>query len=375
MFRECICDPCPHYAPLFHHSRGLIPISLSQYFTTSLLGKNMLSQLFTQYDIKGLTLPNRFAMAPMTRKQSPGGIPTSTVADYYRRRAEAGVGLIITEGTLPEHPLAAYDTSIPRIAEDTTDGWRLVLDGIRPTGSKTFVQIWHQGPKAKPGIGATAIAENGETVVEKAVGKSKQELFDAFVKASVLAKQIGFDGIELHGAHGYLLDSFLRAGQVDFVCDLVREVKNCVGSGYPICMRFSQWGVGDFEARQFHTPQDLESVLLPLKDSGVDIFHASTRRFWLPEFDDSDLNLAGWTKKITNAPTITVGNIGLVTSELMSDGLQSFSELMRRYDNGEFDMVAIGRPLISDPDWCRKVQDGKENTIIDYTDETKNTYP
>ncbi|MEE2754531.1 MAG: 12-oxophytodienoate reductase [Candidatus Latescibacterota bacterium] len=335
----------------------------------------MLSQLFTPYDIKGLTLPNRFAMAPMTRKQSPGGIPTPTVADYYRRRAAAGVGLIITEGTLPEHPLAAHDTSIPRIAEDTTDGWRLVLNGIRPTGSKTFVQIWHQGPKAKPGIGATAIAENGETVVKKAVGKSKQELFDAFVKASVLAKQIGFDGIELHGAHGYLLDSFLRAGQVSFVCDLVREVKICVGSGYPICMRFSQWDAGDFEARQFHTPQDLESVLLPLKDSGVDIFHASTRRFWLPEFDDSDLNLAGWTKKITNAPTITVGNIGLVTSELMSDGVQSFSELMRRYDNGEFDMVAIGRPLISDPDWCRKVQDGKENTIIDYTDETKNTYP
>jgi len=335
----------------------------------------MLDPLFSPYEIKNLPLKNRFALAPMTRKQSPGGIPTATVAEYYRRRAAGGVGLIITEGTLPEHSLAAHDTNIPRIAEDTVEGWRLVLDGIRPTGTKTFVQIWHQGPKARPGIGATSIEEEGGTVVEEAVGESKQELFDAFVKGSVLAKKTGFDGIELHGAHGYLLDSFLRAGQVDFVCDLVCEVRRQVGAGYPICIRFSQWGVGDFDARQFHSPQDMENVLLPLKDAGIDIFHASTRRFWLPEFDDSDLNLAGWTRKITDAPTMTVGNIGLVTRELFGDGPESIHELMRRYNNGEFDMVAIGRPLISDPDWCQKVRDGEQDRIVGYTDETKNTYP
>jgi 2,4-dienoyl-CoA reductase-like NADH-dependent reductase (Old Yellow Enzyme family) len=122
------------------------------------------------------------------------------------------------------------------------------------------------------------------------------------------------DGLELHSAHGYLLDSFLRAGRVDYVCDLVREICLQLGPGYPIALRFSQWTVRDLEARQFQTPQELEQALIPLKNAGVDIFHASTRRFWLPEFPDSDLNLAGWTRKITDAPTITVGNVGLDTS-------------------------------------------------------------
>jgi len=335
----------------------------------------MLDPLFSPYEIKNLPLKNRFALAPMTRKQSPGGIPTATVAEYYRRRAAGGVGLIITEGTLPEHSLAAHDTNIPRIAEDTVEGWRLVLDGIRPTGTKTFVQIWHQGPKARPGIGATSIEEEGGTVVEEAVGESKQELFDAFVKGSVLAKKTGFDGIELHGAHGYLLDSFLRAGQVDFVCDLVCEVRRQVGAGYPICIRFSQWGVGDFDARQFHSPQDMENVLLPLKDAGIDIFHASTRRFWLPEFEGSDMNLAGWTKKITGCPTITVGNVGLVKTEFFGTGPESIHEVMRRFKNEEFDMVAIGRPLLSDAEWPNKVHAGLNDELVDHYQGANQIYP
>ena len=335
----------------------------------------MLDALFDSYKVNNLSLPNRFAMAPLTRKQSPGGIPTPTVAEYYRRRAAGGVGLIITEGTLPDHPLAAHDTNIPRIADDTVDAWRVVLDGIKPTGTKTFVQIWHQGAKARPGVAAVSVEEDGKIVVEAADDQAKQELFDAFLKGAVLAKKIGFDGIELHGAHGYLLDSFLRAGQTSYVCDLVKEIRRQVGPDYPICIRFSQWGVGDFDARQFHSPDDMEAVLLPLKDAGIDIFHASTRRFWLPEFEDSDLNLAGWTRKITGSPTITVGNIGLVTSELFSDGPESATEVMRRYDNGEFDMVAIGRPLISDPEWCSKVRDDMAESIVDYTDETKGLYP
>ena len=335
----------------------------------------MLDAFFEPYSINSLSLPNRFAMAPMTRKQSPDGIPTEIVAEYYRQRAAGGVGLIITEGTLPEHPLAGNDTSIPRLSDDTVDAWRTVLSGIKPTGTKTFVQIWHQGPRKHPGVGAVSVEEEGETVVEAADEKEKKVLFDAFVKASVLAKEIGFDGIELHGAHGYLLDSFLRAGQIDYVSDLVREIRRQVSPDYPICIRFSQWSVGDFDARQFDTPTDLENTLLSLKDAGVDIFHASTRRFWLPEFDGSDLNLAGWTRKITGSPTITVGNIGLVTEELFGDGPESGIELMRRYDAGEFDMIAVGRPLISDPEWCNKVRDDMAESIVDYSDETKNLYP
>ena len=183
------------------------------------------------------------------------------------------------------------------------------------------------------------------------------------------------DGLELHSAHGYLLDSFLRAGRVDYVCDLVREICLQLGPGYPIALRFSQWTVRDLEARQFQTPQELEQALIPLKNAGVDIFHASTRRFWLPEFPDSDLNLAGWTRKITDAPTITVGNVGLDTSLFCGSGPESAGELLRRYSHGEFDLVAIGQPLLSDAQWCLKVRDDRTDEIVDHTAAANQLYP
>lgn len=335
----------------------------------------MVEALFEPYRIKKVELPNRFAMAPMTRKRSPGGVPTEVVADYYRRRAAGGVGLIITEGTLPDHPLAAHDTDIPRIDADTVEAWRRVLEEIHTTPSKAFVQIWHQGPKANPGIAAFALEEDGKQIVEAATETTKQELFDAFLKAGVLAQEIGFDGIELHGAHGYLLDSFLRDGQVDYVCRLVSAIRAEVGVDYPIGIRFSQWGVGDFGARQFDSADDLKRALLPLRDAGIDLFHASTRRFWVPEFEGSDLNLAGWTRQITDTPTMTVGNIGLVTEEFFGEGPEGAGELMRRYDRGEFDMVAIGRPLITDPEWVNKVRDGRKDEIVEFDSDKREVFP
>ena len=178
-----------------------------------------------------------------------------------------------------------------------------------------------------------------------------------------------------NGAHAYLLDSFLRAGRVDYLCDVVNETRSGVGAELILALRFSQWTVRDHAARQFDSPQQLERALLPLKEAGVDVFHASTRRFWVPEFADSDLNLAGWTRNITDAPTITVGNIGLVTSQFCGDGPESAGELQRRFDRGEFDMAAIGRPLISDAEWCDKVRDGRTDAIVDYTSEANEIYP
>ncbi|MDP6040584.1 MAG: 12-oxophytodienoate reductase, partial [Candidatus Latescibacteria bacterium] len=217
--------------------------------------------------------------------------------------------------------------------------------------------------------------EDGAEAVSTATAKDREDIFEAFVKGTVLAKEIGFEGVEFHGAHGYLLDSFLRYGYVDFVCEIVKESRRLVGAEYPLCIRFSQWRVAGYDDKQFDSPKEMESVLLPLKDAGIDIFHASTRRFWLPEFDGSDLNLAGWARKITGCPTITVGNVGLVTEELFGDGPESFDELKRRYDNGEFDMVAVGRPLLSDAEWANKVRDGRQDEIVDHSQEANKIYP
>ena len=95
----------------------------------------------------------------------------------------------------------------------------------------------------------------------------------------------------------------------------------------------------------------------------------------MPEFDGSDLNLAGWSKKIADLPTITVGNVGLMTCEFCGDGPESARELMRRFDRGEFDLVAIGRPLLGDADWCNKVIDGLQDEITGFSDEALKVYP
>jgi 2,4-dienoyl-CoA reductase-like NADH-dependent reductase (Old Yellow Enzyme family) len=133
------------------------------------------------------------------------------------------------------------------------------------------------------------------------------------------------DGVEIHGAHGYLIDQFFwegsnrrddeyggdLAGRSRFAIELIQAVRAAVGPDFPIIFRFSQWKQQDYTARLVQTPQALAAFLQPLSEAGVDIFHCSTRRFWEPEFDGSELNLAGWTRQLTGKPTITVGSVGL----------------------------------------------------------------
>jgi 2,4-dienoyl-CoA reductase-like NADH-dependent reductase (Old Yellow Enzyme family) len=149
---------------------------------------------------------------------------------------------------------------------------------------------------------------------------------------------------------------------------VVSVVRRAVGPDFPICLRFSQWKLQDFNARLAQTPAELEAFLAPLVDAGVDIFHASTRRFWLPEFDDSELNLAGWTKKLTGKPVITVGSVGLdqeFVSAFAGVGAQSrgLEDLITRFNRGDFDLVAVGRALLQDPEWVEKVREGRREEI------------
>ena len=97
-----------------------------------------------------------------------------------------------------------------------------------------------------------------------------------------------------------------------FAADLIRAVRKLVGPDFPISLRISQWKLQDYPAKLASTPQELEAWLVPLADAGVDIFHCSQRKFWEPEFDGSDLNLAGWAKKLTGKSTITVGQLGFL---------------------------------------------------------------
>src|SRR5438093_13526114 len=108
--------------------------------------------LFTPFTFKRLTLRNRIVMAPMTRNFSPGGVPGPDVAAYYRRRAENGVGLIITEGTVIDHPAASGNPSVPHFFGDRAlAGWSKVLAAVRDAGGTIMPQLWHVGAARKPG--------------------------------------------------------------------------------------------------------------------------------------------------------------------------------------------------------------------------------
>ncbi|UVJ44839.1 NADH:flavin oxidoreductase [Pseudomonas sp. LS1212] len=354
--------------------------------------------LFKPFHLGALELPTRVVMAPMTRSFSPGGVPNSKVIEYYRRRAAAGVGLIITEGTTVGHKAANGYPNVPRFyGEDALSGWKKVVEAVHAEGGKIVPQLWHVGsvrrigaePDASvPGYGPSEKLKDGQTVVHGMTHADIREVFAAFAQAARDAQAIGMDGVEIHGAHGYLIDQFFwdvsnqrtdeyggsLANRSRFAIELIQAVRAAVGPDFPIIFRYSQWKQQDYSARLVLTPEALCEFLQPLAAAGVDIFHCSTRRFWEPEFEGSELNLAGWTRKLTGKPTITVGSVGLdgeflqfmVATDKVAQPA-SLENLLERLNNEEFDLVAVGRALLVDPDWAAKVRDGNEQDILPFS--------
>ncbi|MFI9152978.1 NADH:flavin oxidoreductase [Streptomyces sp. NPDC053367] len=346
--------------------------------------------------LNGLTVPNRIVMAPMTRMFSPGGIPGENVRSYYARRAAAGVGLIVTEGTYVGHESAGNSNRVPRFhGEEQLAAWAKVAEDVHAAGGTIVPQLWHIGmvreqgdgpfPDA-PAMGPSGLVTAGAVPTGRAM--TQQDLDDviaAFARAAADAERIGFDGVEIHGAHGYLIDQFLWAGtnrrtdayggdavaRTRFAAEIVAAVREAVSPDFPVIFRYSQWKQQEYTARLAETPEELEAVLSPLAAAGVDVFHASTRRYWLPEFDGSDLNLAGWTKKLTGKPVISVGSVGLdgdFIKAFQGEGaaLGSLDNLLDRLEADEFDMVAVGRALLQDPEWAAKVLAGRMDELAPY---------
>ena len=357
-----------------------------------------MNSLYKPFQLGNLTLKNRVVMAPMTRGKSPNNIPGNEVVEYYRQRAAGGTGLIITEGTCIGHKAASGYPDVPFFSgEEALKGWQKVVDAVHAEGGKIAPQLWHVGGARRPGIepggDLPGFSPSGTFAPGKVVGhamslKDIKDVQNAFIEAAVAAEKIGFDAIELHGAHGYLIDQFFWPGnnerddqyggslenRVRFACEIIAGIRRRVSAGFPIILRFSQWKQQDYKARLAETPEQLEAFLAYLVDAGVDIFHCSTRRFWEPEFEGSNLNLAGWTKKLTGKPTITVGSISLNADFVPEKGsiafkdadITSIDELINRLDADEFDLVAIGRAMIANPDWAKQVQAGKLNELAAY---------
>jgi 2,4-dienoyl-CoA reductase-like NADH-dependent reductase (Old Yellow Enzyme family) len=362
-----------------------------------------LDALFQPLRVRSLELKNRIVMAPMTRSFSPEGVPGADVAAYYRRRAESDVGLIISEGTTIDRPGARNDPKIPFFHGDAAlAGWKRVIDGVHAVGGKMGPQIWHVGavksfltdwePDAiESPSGLVAPGQpRGETMSDAAVA----DTIAAYGRAAADAKRLGFDTVEIHGAHGYLIDQFFWPGtnkrtdryggstikeRARFGAEVVKSVREAVGSDFPVILRLSQWKQQDFAAKIGDTPEAMAEWLVPLVEAGADILHCSQRRFWDPEFPEIDgeagLNFAGWAKKLTGAVTISVGSVGLSGEFMASFGGESskptsLDSLIRRLEREEFDLVAVGRALLGDPGWAKKIWQGDSASLRDFNPAT-----
>lgn len=362
--------------------------------TSSEVQRPSANSLFQPFKLKSLALANRIVMAPMTRGFSPDGIPGPDVVAYYRRRAEGGVGLIITEGTYIAHPSSGPSTTYPRLAPgEPQAAWRQLVDEVHGAGGRIFPQLWHEGlkwrrerPNFDPSVrllGPSGLLLDGTEDGPPMTIDEIESVINAYGFSARLAQETGFDGIEFHAAHGHLIDQFFwsrtnrrsdRFGgdlveRTQFAAEVVRECRRSVGPDFPICLRFSQWKHSIYDAELVETPDELERFLAPLIEAGVDMFHCSTRRYWEPAFDGSDLNLAGWTKKLTGLPTVTVGSINCNTtytdqdSPAIADNLDRLWEML---DRGDFDLVAVGRALIANPAWPQLIRRGAVEELIPF---------
>jgi 2,4-dienoyl-CoA reductase-like NADH-dependent reductase (Old Yellow Enzyme family) len=243
-----------------------------------------IDDLFRPLTVRSLTVPNRFAMAPMTRQASPKGIPGADVAEYYRRRAAGGVGLIITEGVRLPNPAAGYPYAIPTIAGDEVlAGWTRVVDAVHGEGAAIAAQLWHQGVMRDDADGVVPVSPSGVDGLGKTKGRALetvelQDIAELVAQSAATARDIGFDAVEIHGAHGYLLDQFFwartnsrtdgyggsLAARTRLPAEVIAAVRAAVGPDYPIIFRFSQWKGTDYAASIADDPTQLQELLSPL---------------------------------------------------------------------------------------------------------------
>lgn len=360
-----------------------------------------LTSLFEPFLLKNITLKTHFIMPAMNRGwNTDDDLPSPKYAQYYSDRVRRGISLVITGACPIDHPSSSALTD-PLINARSGEAWAKTTQAVREADGHMFQQLWHEGAIRVEGRGpypdGPALSPSGLVQKERCNGRAAtldelDEIKQAYVDAALIAKEAGFSGVEIHGAHGYFLDQFLwsetnvREDQYGgrnvlerarYPLEVVSAIRKAVGPDYLVSFRFSQWKEVDLEARIMDVPTELEGFLAAFCAAGADMFNCSSRYFWKPEGEGSPLNLAGWAKKFTDLPVVDVGSLGLkidLFGGLLAEG-QTFDFagpaqlqiLLDHFHRGEFDLMAVGRSIIGDADWLNKVRDGRYEEIRSFT--------
>ena len=353
-----------------------------------------LDVLFTPLTIRNLTLRNRFVMPGMQRGFMNDGAPTQKMVDYMRRCAAGGAGLIISESTSPDHPSAYWQPMMGRMEVGTLSAWRKVIEAVRSEGAGFLLQIWHPGSMRKvaeghpladyPAFSPSGLIQGGRPNGRAMTHEDLAQLKLAYVRAAEHAQSLGADGVEVHSAHGYLLDQFLwaetnqrqdeyggssLAERARYSAEIVASIRRATGERFVISYRFSQFKEVDYGATVAASPADLRGMLALLRSAGVDMFNVSSRRFYKAEWPDSehpDFTIAEWAKALTDAPVMTCGSVGLnveMFANLFDDQEPSEQSVERdvrlladRVRGGRLDLVGVGRTHIANNDFVNKVR-------------------
>jgi 2,4-dienoyl-CoA reductase-like NADH-dependent reductase (Old Yellow Enzyme family) len=357
--------------------------------------------LFEPLTIRGLILRNRFVLPAMQRGFMDDGAPTRQMVDYLRRCAAGGVGLVICESTSPDHPSAYWQPVMGRMDAGTLHAWQRVVDAVHAEGAAIFIQLWHPGSLRKvapehplaqfPAWSPSGLIQEGRGNGSAMTLAELGELQASYVRAARAARQLGADGVELHAAHGYLMDQFLwaetnqrtdeyggpaLAQRARYPAAVAAAMRDAIGPDMVLSFRFSQFKEVDYGAAIARDPDDLRAMVSLLRGAGVDMFNVSSRRFRKPEWPDSahpDWSIAQWTRSFTDAAVMTTGSVGL-NVEMFADLFDGqdpselsvgsdLQELAARVARGTLDLVGVGRMHIANNDFVDKVRTGRMHEL------------
>jgi len=343
--------------------------------------------LFQPIQIKGLILKNRIVMAPMsTQFASADGSVTEQLIDFLEERAKGGVGMIITGYTFIDSKLSkASVNQLSSYCNAMSPGLNTLVESIKPYGTKIFLQLCHAGRQTDKNVigqipvgASTIVNEEGVKITRELTLEEIKEIIEMFGLAAKRAKQAGFDGVEIHGAHGYLINQFMSdytnkrtdeyggdiSGRMRFPLSVLSKVREYVGKKYPVGFRINGSDYLEFKGGRFEskgiTLTIAKKVAKMIEKNGGDYLHVSAgigetaenaiQPMYFPR--GYNVHLAKAIKKEVGIPVITVGSI---TDPDMAEEIIS---------SGKADLVALGRALIADPYFPEKVFSGRKEEIL-----------
>lgn len=339
-----------------------------------------INKLFETVTLGNTTLNNRVGVAPMTRISATSeGLVTNQMVSYYKSFAQGGFGLIITEGTYIDDKYSqTYFDQGGIVFKEQAEAWKKLVDSVHQAGAKIFMQLQHSGSISQGNrfteerIAPSAIQPKGEQL-EMYIGKgpfptpreaTKEEIAEVitgFVNAAKRAQSIGFDGIEIHGANGYLLDQFLTEytnqrtdeyggsteNRVRLLVEVSKAIREAVGKDFIVGIRISQAKVNDYAHKWAGKEQDAEIIFGQLGKAGLNYIHVTEYEAWQPAFDTSGASLVSLAKKYGEIPVIANGHL---------ENPEKAKEII---ENGEADVITLGKGALANHDWVNKVKNGE----------------